>query len=217
MFETRSINLENLRIISELMPEIPFFLFFGSLLGVVREKNLLLYDDDVDLLVDIKFYDEVVAILKSDKCPFDVDFSKEINKTGYFLNCKNNISGYKSQLDFYFYVDDQECDYIVEKWNFRGFSEVHNENFDIHIPKNLVFPLSDFVFSNGLNVKIPKQSKNVVAWLYGDDWKTPLSKGNQYIMEVKENKPCLVRIGILRYIYMALKKRAHLFVSNFKI
>ena len=40
--------------------QIQFILFYGSLLGYIRENNFIENDDDVDVIVDKKDYDKVI-------------------------------------------------------------------------------------------------------------------------------------------------------------
>ena len=50
----QKLNLENLLIISSALKKEKNFIFYGTLLGIVRERNILKGDDDIDLLIDIK-------------------------------------------------------------------------------------------------------------------------------------------------------------------
>ena len=50
----QKLNLENLLIISSALKKEKNFIFYGTLLGIVREKNILKGDDDIDLLIDIE-------------------------------------------------------------------------------------------------------------------------------------------------------------------
>ena len=47
-------NLKNLISISKMIKTIQHFVFYGTLLGLTRENNIIDGDDDVDFLVDIK-------------------------------------------------------------------------------------------------------------------------------------------------------------------
>ena len=54
----QKLNLENLLLISKILRKKRVFIFYGTLLGIVREKNILRGDDDIDILIDIKFKKE---------------------------------------------------------------------------------------------------------------------------------------------------------------
>ena len=49
----RKYNINNLRVVCELLNQkkIEYFIFYGTLLGYCREKNLLKRDDDIDCYV----------------------------------------------------------------------------------------------------------------------------------------------------------------------
>ena len=60
----KELNLENLILISRTIFEFDHFVFYGTLLGITRNNNLLDNDDDIDFLIDIKFKDEVLKKIK---------------------------------------------------------------------------------------------------------------------------------------------------------
>ena len=60
----QKLNLENLLIISSALKKEKNFIFYGTLLGIVREKNILKGDDDIDLLIDIKQKKKIINIIK---------------------------------------------------------------------------------------------------------------------------------------------------------
>ena len=47
----QKLNLENLLIISSALKKEKNFIFYGTLLGIVREKNILKGDDDIDAMM----------------------------------------------------------------------------------------------------------------------------------------------------------------------
>ena len=47
--------LDDLKYISKLLEKYSPFIFYGTLLGITRERSLIKNDDDVDILVDFKY------------------------------------------------------------------------------------------------------------------------------------------------------------------
>ena len=41
----QKLNFQNLIIVSSLIKKIEYFIFYGTLLGIVREKNIIKHDD----------------------------------------------------------------------------------------------------------------------------------------------------------------------------
>ena len=53
--ESRSqVNIENLRFINEHLSAFEWFIFFGTLLGPIRDGRLIYGDDDIDIYVPHK-------------------------------------------------------------------------------------------------------------------------------------------------------------------
>ena len=107
----QKLNLENLLIISKIFKKEKGFIFYGTLLGVIREKNILRGDDDIDILIDIKFKKKIFKILKKLKI-FKVN-KKVTNK--YFIQLVRRNKKIKTFVDLYFYVNNPRNTYIEEK------------------------------------------------------------------------------------------------------
>ena len=54
------INLENLKLVSEVLKDFDFFIFYGTLLGITRSNNILKGDDDVDFFIDIELKEKIL-------------------------------------------------------------------------------------------------------------------------------------------------------------
>ena len=51
----QELNFQNLISVSPLLKNIEYFIFYGTLLGIIRENNIIKGDDDIDFLVNHKF------------------------------------------------------------------------------------------------------------------------------------------------------------------
>ena len=121
--------LEDLKYASKLLEKYKPFIFYGTLLGITREKRLIKNDDDVifQLILNIK---KVITKLSKIK---DFKINRKITNKYFvqFINNKNNI---KTFIDFYFYINNKSKKYIIEKHNWL--STINSKNHEIHIPKN---------------------------------------------------------------------------------
>ena len=187
----RHLGQQNLVEISHLLSGIKHFVFFGTLLGLVRDSNIIDGDDDVDLYVDIKHRNDVIKILVDSG--YSLDFEQYPNTTPYFIQAtisKNNIN---IPTDFYFFEDDGQSKYILERWNFLA--NVEDKNNHLLVPKDLLFPLQTKEFF-GANIAMPAKPEAVCKFLYGKHWLTPLKKEQEYRTLIVNNKP-MVLIGLV--------------------
>lgn len=182
-------NRANLVLISKLLEDIDHFVFFGTLLGLTRELDIIEGDDDIDILVPLEKRDLVIQKI-SGIDSFNIDFDKQCNKFNYFLQVDSSVNGRSSLVDFYFYENNPEDDFIVDRWNFLGKCE--NTKFGLHIPKKFIFPLIQEEFFNQ-KIKLPARKELLCEWLYGKSWRTPRMKNVSYIMRIIENRPMLIK------------------------
>lgn len=134
--------------------------FYGTLLGIVRENNFIKNDDDVDILIDYKYYDFCKKII------LDRGFK-------IIEDAKNNtiqvIENKDDKYDIYYYT--YESDYVYIK--------VHDQK----IHKKYIFPLKEIFFKN-VKVNLPNDSEKILKFLYGNDWKIPQSKKSPFHTEL---------------------------------
>ncbi len=188
-------NLENLIFISKELKEFDPFVYFGTLLGLTRENNVLINDDDIDLCLNSKFKENVIKKLNNLN-DYKINY-KVCNK--YFIQLigmKNNINTF---IDLYFYIDHDN--YIEEKHNF--FASISLESHSIHIPKKLIFPL--FKSKKYKNINLPYQSEELCRFFYGDSWEKPMKKNSDYRFEIIDHKPMLIKRSFLGSITRSLK------------
>ena len=82
-------NFSNLIFFTKIISKLEYFIFFGTLLGLVREKNLIEGDDDIDLYVNINHRDELINILQENSV--DIDLNLSVNKNRSFLQVKRIV------------------------------------------------------------------------------------------------------------------------------
>ena len=185
----QEINRANLLRMSALLSGTEHFAFFGTLLGLVRDGDVIAGDDDVDLYVHEKDRDRALSVLSGNGVTIERDVFP--NTTPYFTQCIVPHGDLCSYVDLYFFEADAGHDQIVERWNFLGRPE--DPERTLHTPQALVYPLQPRrFFGHALN--LPARPEAVCAHLYGDDWRTPKAKGVDYKIAIQDNTPRLLKM-----------------------
>ena len=184
-------NENNLVFFLKFFTNVEYFIFFGTLLGITRENRLIEGDDDIDFYVNFKDRDQLIQNLKQNNV--DVDLSLDVNKNEYFLQVQRIVDNKVLITDFYFYEDNIEKNYIIERWNFEG--GTNDPSKHLRIPKIFIYPLKKISFKS-CDMFIPKENELVCEFLYGRNWGKKLEKDLDYVNKVVNGKP---------YIYMIKK------------
>ena len=50
----QKLNFQNLILVAPLIKGVEYFIFYGTLLGIIRENNIIKGDDDIDFLVNYR-------------------------------------------------------------------------------------------------------------------------------------------------------------------
>ena len=127
------LNFQNLLSVSSLIKDIEYFIFYGTLLGIVRENNIIKGDDDVDFMVNYKSKKLLLKKMKLNKT-FKIN-NKVCND--YFAQFIKTNKEVKTFVDFYFYLKDPNKDYIIDKHNWLG--NIKDKRFALHFPKKMIF------------------------------------------------------------------------------
>lgn len=182
-------NFLNLKFFSKIMSKIEHFVFFGTLLGLIRDGNLIEDDDDIDFYVNINEREKLIQILKDNF--IDVDLDLKVNKNKSFLQIKREINNKDAIVDFYFYEEDVDKLHIIEKWNFEG--GTHDETKYLRIPKIFIHPIKQEEI-NSININFPAEPVYLCEFLYGKNWKIKMKKDKEYVIKVINGKPTLFKV-----------------------
>ena len=129
----RKYNAQNLKEVLPLLDGLDYFIFYGTLLGLVREGDILEKDDDIDIMVDLKHFEELID--RFDK-PYDAKWEIHDYKTG-----KRSKTSSQAQNDFQLALYQ-----LGVRQNFKDVGEIslvwhslrHNTNITIfHTDKQL--------------------------------------------------------------------------------
>lgn len=187
----RSINRKNFVDAMAALTDLSPFPFYGTLLGLVREKNIIKNDDDVDFYINISHRED--AVVRLARAGFSIDLERQPNTTPFFLQANRMIDGVNSFVDLYFYEDLYDNPFVTDRWNYFGMPE-RQENH-LRVPKYLLFPLKKATIF-GVRVWMPARPKQCVRFLYGKSWKKKLGKTQgDYEMTMLENEPLSIIPG----------------------
>lgn len=173
-----------LNVFSRLLKQTDGFVFFGTLLGLIRGGAPIKGDDDVDFYVDVRHFEVVKKVLIDSG--FTIDVNAPPNNTSWFLQADGDIEGRKIRADFYFFDQTTDINFVIEPWNFKG--TLNNGQSHLRIPKALVFPLAIRKFGD-VELNFPACPEVLCEFLYGLDWRIPMTKGADYNTNVIGGRP----------------------------
>ena len=210
-----------LKIISNILikQKVEHFVFFGTLLGLIRDKKLIRDDDDIDFYVNIKDRRKLIKLLLKKK--IDVILNKKPNTTNYFLQVNLKHNKQQTKIDFYFYTSNKFNQFIVERWNFDG-KPFDKEKF-LRIPKVFIFPIIKQKINN-IHLQLPNKPELTCEYIYGSKWGKKIKKDTEYEMKIIDGKPILISyinsyklyLAPFRFknLYLSLKKIIHKLLKN---
>lgn len=194
------VNDRNLEIVSELLINLDYIIFYGTLLGVTRAGATIPGDDDIDIIMKIEARDEVLRLLKNAGHAVELNEWPN-NKSNSFLQCSFENEFGAGYVDFYFIAEKEN--YFVDSWSFWGMDK--NPLCYIKIDKDWLYEIDLLPFRNS-KLKVPKARKRVLEFLYGTSWSQPVKKGDSYLTIPFRGKPYQVfgRYKILALVYMKI-------------
>lgn len=172
-------NNKNLNKISEIISDLDYFIFFGTLLGIIRDNNLISGDDDIDFLINEKDVSSLKKILHRNNF-------KITKETEDYVSFRNVDLFEEHTIDFYkFYI---EGTYVYIPGSFYSNCKLNLKRHNLKIPQNIMFPS----YKDELNLKIPKEPKKVLNYIYGKRWRESLKKNEEYFIYFKKNVPKII-------------------------
>jgi hypothetical protein len=141
-----------------------WFLGYGTLLGIVRNKSCIKNDDDIDIVINRNYKDELYQLAK------DNHFKITIKKHVYFLRFEH--SDY-APIDFY--LAKVKDNIFIDTWENTRWTHV--------------YPLVQQKW-RGVTLQFPNQHIKNLKNRYGRTWRTPRkSKG---VNSRKMKKPLFI-------------------------
>lgn len=124
-----------------------WFIFFGTLLGVVRENSCIQGDDDLDIMINHDCQ-KLISILEKEGFKFSIKNPDKILKT---IPC-----------DIYSSIDFYMCEVKLKNY-FTPWQNVEIQNVEIESKK-----------WRSAQINLPKNSDSILKKLYGQTWQTPI-------------------------------------------
>lgn len=144
---------------------LPFYLAYGTLLGAVREHGLIPHDEDVDIFID----DEQTLY---NNLPF-------LYSQGYKICRIRKGVWYSFKIGSKFYIDV----YILRPFKFSIWGINCLCLSGTANPKKFFKEYQDIELFGEI-FKCPKNPEKLLAYWYGEDWRTPI-RGHKFYYEYK--------------------------------
>jgi hypothetical protein len=172
-----ALNSNNLEFFVDLMRDFPYFVFYGTLLGLVRQGDIIDGDDDIDFCINVNDRQQLLTMIKSNRS-FIV---REMNPD--FIQIWRTIDNRKTIIDFYLYED--RGDFLSWRWSFEP--NANDTTKHMHMDRSMLLPVTEISWHDR-SVKVPAQPMACVEWIYGEKWKEKIAK-NKYKTNMVNHKP----------------------------
>ncbi len=176
----RTIARENLELFYPIMQDsgLSYGLFFGTLLGAVREANFIAHDEDTDLYV----FDEDKEAVKALMPKFRAVGLEMVRYEDFMISLMRK----DEYIDLYFF----------KKIKHLGQKPVRKNYYSWEFDADLMENQEDFEFL-GMNFPVPANPEHMLEVIYGANWRTPIENFNA---------PKNTLLGKISYLAPAFKR-----------
>lgn len=154
---------------------IEYMLFAGTLLGAIREHDILASDPrDTDIAIHEKDYIKLREILDN-----AITSEHEICYYGMWRKEVTVIDASNSYKVDIFMLEEHDKEYYLYSARPNEQTNRYNVEWRCKYNKQDIFPTQSFEFL-GRTVRVPANPENVIKTHYGDSWRTPDDKWISY-------------------------------------
>lgn len=153
--------------------QVEFSVFFGTLLGAYREHGFIKHDDDIDVVMDIKYL-STSLINALQQVGFVI---KKVYITSDFKGCQIPMKYKGLTVDIYvMFKDMSDLYHIYTPFAFKGYQWGFSSSINIFRLGDIKFPYWNSVTTcklQQIDINIPDNAHAVLSALYGADFMTP--------------------------------------------
>ena len=187
------IATENLIIISEFLnnqTDDRYCIFFGTLLGFIREGDFMQHDEDTD-----------IALINPSKV-FLSDLKKILIECGFYI----------FRDDTFMLSGMRKGEYI----DFHKFYKFNNRfQSDCFIFKEEIFEkLTDIQMNDKVAIKVPYNSKNILEILYGKSWTVPIEDHHVDPLSKLKNNRLNYKVNFILYKFYSKIKKSNSLIGS---
>lgn len=152
--------------VSKALKDVKHFVFFGTLLGFIRDKGFIEHDCDIDFCIQEKNLN--IQLLNDKLVEFGFQFIRAFKlKNGTPLECTYRYKGLN--VDFFILEENK----TINSYSSYRFSEIkYSSNLEYNI-KKIEYKKIDEIIKykvKGIEVNIPKNYVEILEFVYGKTW-----------------------------------------------
>jgi len=149
--------------------DIPLLLDFGTLLGIVRDGDIIEWDDDIDMSIPEGYFEQTVDIIERfisrDNTGVAWKLEKTRDKNGRGMGLVLAFTDPKDTLSIF------KTTFSVRE--FKDKKSIHLPSLGMWFAPEKHFRHAENITWQGTKVQVPFDAKAYLSFVYGSDWQTP--------------------------------------------
>lgn len=174
-----------------------WFIAYGTLLGIVRNKSCIDGDDDIDIICDINDYQKLKDILAKEGYEFEYGYG--INESKFIIKTKESQD--LASIDFYMSIVDKKGNFN-DMWEKVVWSNCYVKDTDKFLKINW----------QNTTLNLPNDYLKKLKKRYGFFWRIPQkNKGNR---TYKQSKLIKFLLNIYRNLPLKIRTKLKVYIIN---